>query len=320
MNGNEAHMEELKQFILDEDGQEADGFSSFEGAEDWSGADEYVEAYDSFKEDSDTDDKLTIDELDDIDFSEFKGNFKSKLGKISNRISTAKKKRVKKKFAKKGKRKIKQRILIPSDRQVIIEGVDRFMLSNDVKDDAIKNIGFYKGEKLKELVLTFNNATGQDLTMELFNPSMPLDYLYSTSLNLNDRVQVAGGGLVSYSDVLFNLLANPTLLVNAKMVFSGANLQNQINQPLFFKNKTIEGRQRVEPLQTQLYIDNMQVANDIVFFDIKEGLNRPYIPDGMDIIEYTILAGMTVTIAFFYKQHSLKKFFFKEARMSKGVL
>jgi hypothetical protein len=64
----------------------------------------------------------------------------------------------------------------------------------------------------------------------------------------------------------------------------------------------------------------MQVANDIVYFDLIKRLNRPFIPDGMDVIKYVIKAGMTVTLCFYYKQISLKKFFFKEARYSKDLM
>jgi hypothetical protein len=46
-------------------------------------------------------------------------------------------------------------------------------------------------------------------------------------------------------------------------------------------------------------------------------LGRPFIPDGMDVIEYKILAGNSVTMCFFYKQVSLKKVFIEEARTSK---
>jgi hypothetical protein len=218
-----------------------------------------------------------------------------------------------------GKKKI-SKILVPDDKKVIVEGVSDFILSQDKGDTATKNIGYYKGKKLKELVLTFNNNSALDFNLELFNPSMPLDYLQSTSLNLNDKVQVAGESPVSYSDVLFNLLANPTLIVNAKLVVSGPLLVSQINQAMIFKNKSIEGKEKVAPFSMPLSVDVMQVQNDIVYFDIVTGINRPYIPDGMDIIEYVIRAGMTVTFAFYYKQISLKKFFFKEARQSKGLL
>ena len=211
-----------------------------------------------------------------------------------------------------------KRIIVPSTQKVIVEGVDNFILGKDDKC-GIKDIGYYKCKKLKELIFTMNNNSALDFNLELFNPSMPLDYLHSTSLNLNDKIQVSGG-IVSYTDVLFNLLANPTHIVNAKFTFAGASYLQQINQPLIFKNKNIEGKQKIDPLQLQLQVDTMQVANDIVFFDILGNLNRPFIPDGMDVIEYKVLAGNTVTFAFYYEQKDLKKFFYKEARESKKLL
>ena len=43
-------------------------------------------------------------------------------------------------------------------------------------------------------------------------------------------------------------------------------------------------------------------------------MTRPYVPDGMDVLGYTILPGMSVSMCFYYKQVSLKKIFFKGAR------
>jgi|688.fasta_scaffold18419_12 hypothetical protein len=212
-----------------------------------------------------------------------------------------------------------KRIIVPSSQKVIVEGVDRFILSKGKQEDNVKNIGYYKGKKLRELILTMNNNSALDFNLELFNPSEPLDYLFSTSGNLNNKIQVAGD-IVSYSDVLFNILANPTHLVNAKFTFSGATYQSQINQPLIFKNKRITGEQLVEPMQLALKVDNMQVIQEIVFFDIYNTLNRPFIPNGMDVIQYKVLAGNTVTFAFYYEQKDLRKFFFKEARESKKLL
>jgi len=217
------------------------------------------------------------------------------------------------------RRKSTEKIIIPSDKKVIVEGVSKFILSQDRKADIVKNIGYYKGERLKELVLTFNNNSAVDFELELFNPSMPLDYLYSTGLNLNDKIQVAGGE-VSYSDVVFNLLANSALIPNCKFVFAGPQVTEQKSQPLILKNKTIEGKQKLHPLNLDLQIDTMQVAQDIVFFDIMDMLDRPFIPDGMDVIKYKVLAGNTVTMGFFYKQVSLKKVFYKEARNSKKLM
>jgi hypothetical protein len=211
------------------------------------------------------------------------------------------------------------KVIVPDNKKVIVEGVNKFILSQQPKDKIVKNIGYYQGKKLNELVLTFNNNSALDFDLEIFNPSMPLDYLYSTSLNLNDKVKVAGGE-VSYTDVLFNLLANPTMVVNCKYVFSGPNVSQQKAQPLKVQNQSIEGVVKIHPLNLDIEVDTMQVASDIVFFDIMENLNRPFIPDGMDFISYKVLAGNTVTMAFFYEQISLKKVFYDEARKSRILL
>jgi hypothetical protein len=218
-------------------------------------------------------------------------------------------------------KKTTERILVPQDRKVIVEGVDKFILSNTKESEAIKNIGYYKGEKLKELVLIINNNTPNDIEFELFNPSMPLDYLFSTSDNLNNRISVAGDNKVSYSDMLFNMLANPTLLPNAKFVCENPVDANQsykqFNIPLIFKNKNIAGHEKIHPIQNALNTDIDQNQNNIVYWDIMETLGRAYIPDGMDILSYKVLAGNIVTFGFYYKQVSLKRFFFKEARDKK---
>jgi hypothetical protein len=270
--------------------------------------------------------------LEDIDFSEFKGkSFKSNLQKVNKVIDKKKpkKKPLSKDFfvtkratlygsGKGGDAKTTKRIIVPSTQKVIVEGVDEFILGKSKNCDNVKKIGYYKCKKLKELILTMNNNSATDFNVELFNPSMPLDYLFSTSGNLNNKIQVAGG-VVSYSDVLFNILANPTHIVNAKLTFAGLTVVQQTNQAMIFKNKSIAGEQRVSPFQLALQIDNMQVANDIVFFDLFAGLNRPFIPNGMDIIQYKVLAGNTVTFAFYYEQRDLRKFFYKEARGNKLI-
>jgi len=289
-----------------------------------------------FEDDSDFDD----DTINDIDFSEFKGDdFKTSFSKVNKQIDrkqavkksgrrgivVRKKKPLTKDFGIKkgatitgGKKKI-SKIIVPQDKKVIVEGISKFILSKDSKNDSLRNIGYYKGKKLKELVLIFNNHTLNDFTLQLFNPSMPLDYLYSTSLNLNNQIQVAGGA-VAYTDVLFNLLANPTLIVNAKFVLTGPAFANQIAIPLQYVNKEITGKVDVNPINLALQIDNMQVFDYVVNYDLMATLNRPFIPDGMDIINYKVLAGMTVTMCFYYKQVSLKKFFYKEARDSKKLM
>lgn len=281
--------------------------------------------------------------INDIDFSEFNGDFKSSLKKLNGKLRKPAKVKVKKKFRKpvKGRevrlkprkirvtkssvmfgksRKTTEKIMVPRDRKVIIEGVDNFIFSKDKMVDAYKNIGYYKGKKLKELILIFNNNGSSDFTIELFNPSSPLDWLFSTSQNLNNRIQVAGGSAASYSDVLFHMLANPTMIVNAKIVMSGSSLVSQQAQALQFKNKNLEGKMRVEPLQISQSIDTMQVQSTTIPFDIMGTLNRPFIPDGMDVCQYTVLAGMTVTLCFYYDQHSLKKLLIPEAKASKKLM
>ena len=276
-------------------------------------------------------DEYEGDFIEDIDFSEFKGkSFKSNLHKVKKVVAKknrAKKPSTKEFFVKKratlygkansrGEVKTTKRIIVPSTQKVIIEGVDKFILGED--KCGVKDIGYYKCKKLEELVFTMNNNSGNDFDVELFNPSQPLDYLYSMSGNINNKIQVAGG-VVSYTDVLFNILGNPMHIVNAKFTFAGASYLNQINQPLIFQNKRATGEQRVEPFQLQLQVDNMQVANDIVFFDLNT-LGRPFIPNGMDIIKYKVLAGNTVTFAFYYRQKDLRKLFYDEANNNKKLL
>jgi hypothetical protein len=48
-----------------------------------------------------------------------------------------------------------------------------------------------------------------------------------------------------------------------------------------------------------------------------ETLGRAFIPDGMDVVQYRILPFTNVVFGFYYKQVSLKRFFFKEARNKK---
>ena len=212
-----------------------------------------------------------------------------------------------------------KKIIVPDSRKVTVEKVNKYILSKDPRISAQKRIGYYKGKKLEELVLIFNNPSAVDFNLEIFNPSMPLDYIYSTTQNLNDMITVAGGN-VSYSDVLFNLLANTTLIPNAKFVFAGNRLLEQLVQPIIVKNKAINGEQKVYPFNLDLSVDTMQVANDIVTFDFYDTINRPFIPDGMDVLQYKILAGMSVTMVFFYEQINLKKVFYNEAKFDRGLL
>jgi hypothetical protein len=267
------------------------------------------------------------DSFNDIDFSEFKGDFKKNVKSISKKVAVRKPLPVKRKLKalskefgvvkktniiSKGQKGI-GKVIIPRDRKVIIEGVNSFILADTKETDQYKKIGYYKGKKLQQLVFIFNNNSPVDFTLELFNPSMPLDYLYSTSQNLNDVIKVAGGE-VSYTDVLFNILANPVFIPNATFTISGPLKTQQAAVPLQITNKFVNGVVKIDPLNLALQIDNMQVDGNDISFDFYDTMNRPYVPDGMEIISYKILAGNTVTIGFFYEQKSIKKLFFPEAR------
>jgi hypothetical protein len=215
------------------------------------------------------------------------------------------------------------KVVIPRDKTVIVENVSKFILSQGKKDEALRRIGYdKKGNKLKELNLSISNNTETNFLINLFDPSMPLNYLYSTSQNINNRVSVQGG-LIQYTDVLFNLLANPILIHNAYITIDGATnvaLEKQITQPFQFQNKNLQGHVLIDPVNLALTLDTMQVANNIVSFNFEDSIGRPYIPDGMDVINYTIYPHSTISATFFYEQISLKKVFYEEARNSKKLL
>ena len=311
-----------------------------ENIDEWEG-DDYDQFYSVNKQNlNDFEDEPDENELDieDIDFSNISGkNTQEKLKKISRKTSTAKVVPKKKRLAPANSKsrkivaekdvnyrfnKIKGRqtittMQLPDDREIVLKGVDEFILSQN--NAPIKNIGYYKGEKLDELILIINNDTPIDFTIELFNPSSPLDYLYATTDNLNNRIAVAGDFKVSYTDLLFNILANPVLIANAKFQATGLQANDQFNQPMIFKNKNIAGHQKVFPIQNSLNIDIDQTQKQIIYWDIQKTLGRVFSPNGMDILEYTILAGTNVVFGFYYKQLTLNKVFLPELR-NKGVL
>ena len=276
-------------------------------------------------------------DLSDIDFSSLKGDCEAALNELKNKLKQIKKKKVIKRkqkggleipitksaviIPKKGFRKTINNILVPDDRQLTIEGVDKFILGGSKQSESIRKMGYHNGKPLKQLMLNIDNSSSAvDLNLNLFNVSEPLDYFMATGLNLNDKITIAGGQGMSYSDVLFNILGNPTLIPNAKINYSGSNTVAQTSQVMRFTNTNIEGALRASPMQMNLNIDIYQYQSNIVYFDIDRDLNRPFIPDGSETISYTVLAGNSVSICFFYKQHSLKKFFIKEARDSKILI
>jgi hypothetical protein len=311
-----------------------------ENTDEWEG-DDYDQFFSENKQNLDDFDSVSDDaelDIEDIDFSNLSGrNTKEKLRNISRKTSTAKivpkkkrlapansksrkiiaKKDVEYKFNKIRGRQTVTTMQLPDDREIMLKGVDEFILSQS--NAPIKNIGYYKGEKLKELILIINNDSPIDFTIEFFNPSSPLDYLYATTDNLNNRIQVAGDNKISYSDMLFNILANPVLIANAKFVASGLQANAQFNQPMIFKNKSIEGKQKIFPIQNSLNIDIDQNQKEIVYWDIQKNLGRIFSPNGMDVMEYTVLAGNFVVFGFYYKQMTLNKVFMPQLR-NKGVL
>lgn len=213
------------------------------------------------------------------------------------------------------------KVIIPRERNVIVEGASKLVLSEDKRDTLIKQLGYHNGKKLQELIIEINNDSETDFILNLFDPSMPLDYLYSTSQNLNNRITV-GGGALQYSDLMFNILANPPIIHSAYFTFEGTTQQvsRQESLAMQFTNKNAQGYKKIDPVNLSLKIDTMQFFNNVIAFDLHESLNRPYIPDGMDTINYTIYSGVKATMVFFYEQIHIKDVYYKEARESKTIL
>lgn len=218
-------------------------------------------------------------------------------------------------------KKLISKVIIPNDRNVVVEGASKMMLSEDKRDTLIKQLGYYNGKKLQELIIEIDNEGENDFVLSLFDPSMPLDYLYSTSQNLNNRITV-GGGALQYSDLMFNILANPLLIHSAYFTLEGTTTQVSRQEVLAmqFVNKNAQGYKKIDPVNLSLKIDTMQVFNNVIAFDLHESLNRPFIPDGMDVINYTIYAGVKATLVFFYEQIHIKDVYYDEARKSKILL
>ncbi len=267
----------------------------------------------------------------EVDFSDFKGDdFKGNLKKLDHRVNVLQNNKHKSngkgnRLAKKAKKlssPVKSTISVPSDREVIIKGANNMILSKNPTINSQKEISYYKGKKLNMLTLTFNNDSANDFNVNLFDPSTPMDYFFSNGINVNNKIQVAGG-TTSYSNMLYNLLANPTMIVSAQVLVSGtipANAASQLSEALVFVNQNIAGLQAVEPVNINLSRDIMQKDDKLVTFEIMKKLNRPFVPDGMDIIQYSILAGNTVTINFYYKQVQIKRMVFEECRIARNLL
>jgi hypothetical protein len=305
LNDKDSHMDSLRDFIL-EGNQEVEDFSGVGGFED------YVDF------DGTEDDRITPDEIEDIDFSEIKGGLKSSLKKANTKVNQKKKKRplvktkggVKRRIPRK-KKKVQTRVVVSDDREIIINSVDKFILGGNEEE---KKIGWYKGEKLKQLALTIDNTDGVEFELDLFRPSERTSYLIANSQDLNDKIRIGAGDTVSYQDIVTNMMSNPAMLLHVQMTFSGQNVSGQLNQPLRFLSANIASEQYVKPIAVQLFFDIQQFQNNTVRFSLIDRLQRGYVPDGLDWIRYKVLAGTSVNMIFFYKQQNIKEFFFKETR------
>jgi hypothetical protein len=222
-------------------------------------------------------------------------------------------------------RKAITNVIVPRDRKTIIEGVNRFILSDNCGAVDLKSIGYCNGKKLKEMVFIINNEGNINYTVEFFNPSTPMDYYQATSQNINDKISVAGQNVngVQYTDVMWHMMSNPTRIINSKIVITAPNdtiLFAQRDFNFGITQKDLRAYTDTEPINIPQLLDKFQFQSNILAFNFQNELNRPYVPDGMDILRYTILAGCTVSIAFYYEQKMLKKYFYKDLRDNKHIL
>lgn len=260
-----------------------------------------------------------LDDLEDIDYSSLTGNFENDFENfVRGKMPLRRNLNPRAKLIRRARcpRPImpKQRVLVPDDRDIIVEGKKRPY-----------KITHYKGEKLQELSLQISNDSELDFNVDLFDPSAPLEYMYSTSGMLNSKIKIGGADNVKYTDVLFYLLANPTLIRNAMVDASGLTtnsttnstiIGNQLNESFKFKAKNIKGWLEVQPMR--LYKNTLQFQTDTVEFPIENILNRPFVPDGMEVLNYTIKANCQVVLTFFYKQTLLKELVYDEVRKKKS--
>lgn len=217
------------------------------------------------------------------------------------------------------------RVITPDNRSVIVEGVDSFILSTGKCETDLKNINYHCGKKLKEMVLNINNDSPTTFSFELFNPSLPLDWLIANAQNINDRILVNDSGVngIQYTDLLYNILANPVRIYNCKMIFdapSAALLSRQQNEGFFVNNKDLRAYQVIKSINTNTLMDRYQFIRNILTYNVQHELGRPYVPDGMDVMKYVVHPGCSVAIVFYYEQIMLKKFFYKDLRNSKEIL
>jgi hypothetical protein len=259
------------------------------------------------------------DDIDSFDFSEYSSiDAKRAINRIHRKLDARKSKKRKRVKKLKKKKSNPAQIITPSGKKINVKDISKVIIGNSAGNKLNKQFGMRNGKKLKLLIFTFDNTNSAiDFNFSLFDPSQPLDYFMATGQDINQKILVSGGanGNIQYSDVLFNILANPTLIYQAKFTFAGVLYPDQSNEPLQIENKDIDGKYVIKPIQTLNLKDTFQVQGDIVNFDIQERLPYTFIPDGMDTMRYRVLPGMTVTFAFAFRQISIKdRFFGKEIK------
>jgi transposase len=190
---------------------------------------------------------------------------------------------------------------------------------------AAEGLYRYMGPKIGVENVGFAAEGNINYTVEFFNPSTPMDYYQATSQNINDKISVAGQNVngVQYTDVMWHMMSNPTRIINSKIVITAPNdtiLFAQRDFNFGITQKDLRAYTDTEPINIPQLLDKFQFQSNILAFNFQNELNRPYVPDGMDILRYTILAGCTVSIAFYYEQKMLKKYFYKDLRDNKHIL
>lgn len=156
-------------------------------------------------------------------------------------------------------------------------------------------------DKFNSIVLTIDNTNSFDITVDLFRPSSPYLYTQSTRLNINDLIIVGGGETILYTDMLAYLTANITRL---KTIRVDATLEAQMNKVITCKSMNFKADQLIipKPLFQSIY----QIDQKAVEANLDEILLAPFIVDGLQFFQYTILAGCKVNLGFDFTQVRLK--------------
>ncbi len=237
-------------------------------------------------------DGLTAEDLSSEFTGDFDSDYSNYIAMRNGKKSTAQ--RFKHHAIKKAKKISKPiSIWVPENRDVHIVGGQKmcFEKAHDPND---------------VIVLEINNPNSFDITVDLFRPSTPYLYTQSTRLNINDLVVVAGGQTVLYTDILAYLTANITRLTKMHVNVSS---ETQLNQPLACKSFNFRADQfiRIKPVAQNRSLFQYEALS--VDIDLDTVLNAPFIIDGSQYFQYTVLAGQNVTLGFDFTQIRLRDAF-----------